>query len=203
VTDTRPRRLPPAERRTLIEDAAAHVFARDGYEAARLEDIAAAAGVTKPMIYRHFASKKALHMALLTRHRDALGMTAVTAFMRDTTRPLTDRIDAMLDAWFAYVEQHPYVGPLLFRNTATDPDVRTLVAELHAQQRAADVALFHEAGADVPPHLEQPLAEVVRSSLTGLALWWADHPETPRADLIAAMHRVLDGIAPPPERHGS
>jgi AcrR family transcriptional regulator len=198
MTGTRPRRLPPAERRTLIEDAAAHVFARDGYEVARLEDIAAAAGVTKPMIYRHFASKKALHMALLTRHRDELGITAVAAFMEDPSRPLTDRVDAMLDAWFTYVEQRPYVGPLLFRNTATDPDVRALVAELHARQRAADVALFHEAGADVPAHLEQPLAEVVRSSLTGLALWWADHPETPRADLVAAMHRVLDGIAPLP-----
>jgi AcrR family transcriptional regulator len=196
VTGTRPRRLPPAERRTLIEDAAAHVFARDGYEAARLDDIAAAAGVTKPMIYRHFPSKKALHLALLTRHRDALGMAAVTAFMEDTGRPLTDRVDAMLDAWFAYVGQHPYIGPLLFRNTATDPEVRGLVAELHARQRAADVALFHEAGADVPAHLEQPLAEVVRSSLTGLALWWADHPETPRADLVAAMRRVLEGVAP-------
>jgi AcrR family transcriptional regulator len=193
----RPRRLPSAERRTLIEDAAGRIFARDGYEAARLDDIAAAAGVTKPMVYRHFASKKALHMALLVRHRDALGMAAVAAFMEDVHAPLAARVDAMLDAWFAYVEQHPQVGPLLFRNTATDPEIRALVADLHAQQRAADVALFREADADVPPHLEQVLAEVVRSSLTGLALWWADHPEVPRADLVAAMHRVIDGIAPP------
>lgn len=191
-------RLSSTERRTTIEDAAARVFARDGYEAARLEDIAAAAGVTKPMIYRHFPSKKALHMALLVRHRDALGMAAVSAFLQDADRrPQRERVDAMLDAWFGYVEEHPYVGPLLFRSTATDPEIRALVAELHARQRAADVALFREARAGVPAHLEQPLAEVVRSSLTGLALWWADHPEVPRADLVTAMHRVIDGIAGP------
>ena len=189
-------RLPPAQRRALVEDAAVRIFARDGYEAARLDDIAAAAGVTKPMIYRHFASKKALYLHLAEVHRDALGLAAVTAFMEDPSRPLPERVDAMLDAWFAYVQEHPAVGPLLFRSTATDPEIRQLIAELHQRQRDADVALFREAGAQVPPHLEQPLAETVRSSLTGLALWWADHPETPRADLVAAMHRVLEGVAP-------
>jgi AcrR family transcriptional regulator len=189
-------RLPSVQRRALVEDAAARIFARDGYEAARLDDIAAAAGVTKPMIYRHFASKKALYLYLIEHHRDALGLAAVSAFMEDTAQPLAARADAMLDAWFAYVEQHPYVGPLLFRSTATDPEIKALIAELHQRQRDADVALFREARAQVPPHLEQPLAETVRSSLTGLALWWADHPETPRADLVTAMRRVLDGVAP-------
>jgi AcrR family transcriptional regulator len=189
-------RLPASERRAAIAAAAARVFARDGYEAARLDDIAAAAGVTKPIIYRHFSSKKELHMALLAQHRDALGIAAVTAFMDRPGRPLATRIDTMLDAWFAYVEEHPYIGPLLFASTAQDPDIQALLADLYAQQRATDIALFHEAGADIPPHLEAPLSEVVRSSLTGLALWWADHPDVPRADLVAAMHRVLDGIAP-------
>jgi AcrR family transcriptional regulator len=194
VSDARPRRLAAADRRVMIEDAAARIFARDGYAAARLDDIAAAAGVTKPVIYRHFPSKKALHMALLVRLRDGLAAAAVAAFMSDEDRSLGERTHAMLDAWFAYVEQHPHVGALLFRSTATDPEIRALIAELHAQQRAADVALFREARADIPAHLEQPLAEVVRSSLTGLALWWTEHPEVPRADLVAAMRRTLAGV---------
>jgi AcrR family transcriptional regulator len=190
-------RLSPAERRLTIERAAAHVFARDGYEAARLEDIAAEAGVTKPMVYRHFGSKKELHMALLVQHRDALAIAALTPFM-DASRPLDERIEAMLDAWFHYVEEHPYVGPMLFASTAADPEIRALVADLHARQRAADVALFHEAGADIPDELTEPLAEVVRSSLTGLALWWAAHPDVPRATLVATMQRVIGTVAPVP-----
>jgi len=51
------RRLPPDQRRALIEDAAARLFAERGYAATKREDIAAAAGVTKPILYRHFDNK--------------------------------------------------------------------------------------------------------------------------------------------------
>jgi hypothetical protein len=80
--------------------------------------------------------------------------------------------------------------------SAALPQHRDRPRRPQARRRPPRPAARREAGADVPAHLEQPLAEVVRSSLTGLALWWADHPETPRADLVAAMHRVLEGIAP-------
>jgi AcrR family transcriptional regulator len=53
------RRLPTAERRAVILAAAGPLFARDGYAGTRLDDVAAAAGVTKPILYRHFDSKKA------------------------------------------------------------------------------------------------------------------------------------------------
>ena len=61
--------MPGEERRALILRAAGRAFARDGYAGTRLDDVAAAAGVTKPMVYRHFASKKALYMALLEQAR--------------------------------------------------------------------------------------------------------------------------------------
>ena len=62
------RRIPAKERRALIVRAAGRAFARDGYAGTRIEDIAAAAHVTKPIVYRHFDSKKALYMALLEQH---------------------------------------------------------------------------------------------------------------------------------------
>src|SRR4051795_8352795 len=67
------RRLPVAERRELITEAAGRLFGERGYAGTRLEDIAAAAGVTKPVVYRHFDSKKSLYLALLERHRADLG----------------------------------------------------------------------------------------------------------------------------------
>src|SRR5262249_32044482 len=66
------RRLPAAARRALIEAAAARLFAERGYAATRLDDVAAAANVTKPVLYRHFETKKALYLALLERHRAQL-----------------------------------------------------------------------------------------------------------------------------------
>ena len=65
-------RLPVAERRALIIEAAGQLFGERGYEATRLDQIAAAAGVTKPIVYRHFDSKRDLYLALLDRHRDDL-----------------------------------------------------------------------------------------------------------------------------------
>lgn len=179
----------------MIERAAAFEFADRGYETARLDDIAAAAGVTKPMLYRHFASKRDLYIAVLSLHRDRLALAALTPFVADRG-PLRPRVEAMLDAWYAYVEAHPPVAPLLFRGTAADPGLKAVLSDLHAQQRAADIALFREGGADLPDALLEPLAEVVRSSLTGLALWWLEHPEVPRERLVATMMRVIEAIVP-------
>lgn len=189
------RRIPPSERRTLIERAAALEFADRGYEAARLDDIAAAAGVTKPMLYRHFASKRSLYMAVLSLHRDRLALAALTPFV-STGGPLPLRVEAMLDGWYGYIDAHRHVAALLFRGVATDPEMKRFLSELHAQQRAADIALFREAEADLPEALLEPLAEIVRSSLTGLALWWFENPDVPRGVLVATMLRVLKGIVP-------
>ena len=60
-------RLRPAERRATIIEAAGRLFGERGYEATTLDDVAAAAGVTKPILYRHFDSKRDLYLALLER----------------------------------------------------------------------------------------------------------------------------------------
>lgn len=61
------RRLPRDARRELILRAAADVIGRRGYAAASMDEVAAAAGVTKLIVYRHFASKAELHRATLKR----------------------------------------------------------------------------------------------------------------------------------------
>lgn len=187
------KRLPPHERRALIEDAAARLFSEHGYAGTRIADVAGAAGVTKPMLYRHFASKKELHLALLARHRDALAGHALAQYVPGD-RPLAERLPAMLDAWFAYVEEHPYAWRMLFRDTTGDSDIQAFHRELQGMQRAADVALLRETGLPIPAVQLEPLGEVVRSSLTGLALWWLEHPDVPRPVLVDAMLRVCTGL---------
>lgn len=61
------RRLPRDQRRELILRAAADVVGRRGYAAASMDEVAAAAGVTKLIVYRHFGSKAELHRATLKR----------------------------------------------------------------------------------------------------------------------------------------
>ncbi|USO00284.1 MAG: TetR/AcrR family transcriptional regulator [Phycisphaeraceae bacterium] len=60
-------RLPAAERREQLLDCAAGIFARYGYARATTAQLAKAAGVTEPIIYRHFKSKRDLFVALIAR----------------------------------------------------------------------------------------------------------------------------------------
>src|SRR5438270_8306989 len=60
-------RLPRAERREQVLDAATRAFARTGYVATSLDTVAAEAGVSHVILYRHFASKSELYRAVLDR----------------------------------------------------------------------------------------------------------------------------------------
>ena len=187
------RRLPGAQRRELIEDAAARLFAQRGFAATTVENIVAEAGVSKPMLYRHFDSKKELLMKLLEHRRDELAAAPLERFIKGDGEP-EQRLPAMIDAWFAHVEQHPHTARILFQDTTGDSDAQTLQRELRRRQRAADVALLREFAPQLPEHELEPLGEVIRSSLTGLALWWLDNPDVPRAVLVATVLRVTSGV---------
>lgn len=65
-------RLPAAERRQAIVDAALRVFAGGSYSGATTADIAREAGVSEPILYRHFASKRDLYLACLGAAWDSL-----------------------------------------------------------------------------------------------------------------------------------
>jgi AcrR family transcriptional regulator len=184
------RRLKKAERRAVIEDAASALFAEHGYAETRLDDIAAAAGVTKQLLYQHFPSKKALHLALLGKHRDEI-LGRLTESM-SMPGPLAERLPRVVDDWFAYVEEHPYASALLFRDTTGDPEVQAFYRENHAAARAANVALLRaEPELQIPEDRLEPLAELMRSATTGLAVWWGEHPEVPRTTIVNATVDLL------------
>lgn len=92
-------------RRELLE-AAERVVLRDGPEAS-MNTIAAEAGITKPILYRHFGDKSGLYRALATRHTDALLATLRAAL--DSPGDRRDRVEATLHAYLAAIETRPQV----------------------------------------------------------------------------------------------
>src|SRR5215217_2517551 len=114
------RRLAPEARRSLIVEAAGRLFGERGYDGTRLDAVAAAAGVTKPVLYRHFADKRALYLALLERHRADLGSFAGAIPAEGT---LEQRLRVVLEVWFDYVETHAYAWKLLFRDSGGGPEI--------------------------------------------------------------------------------
>jgi len=184
-------RLKASQRRELLEEAAAQLFANRGYEATTVEQICAAAGVSKPMLYRHFESKQELARRLLERRRDELAAAPLDEFVR---RPDTGSLLAMTDSWFAHVEAHPDSCRFLFRDISGDEVLAALQRELRGRQRSADVALLRELAPGIPERELEPLGEAIRSSLYGVALWWLDHPSVPRATVVDAVFRLTSGL---------
>jgi AcrR family transcriptional regulator len=189
------RRLPSAERRALIEEAAGQLFGEHGYAGTRLEEIAAAANVTKPVLYRHFDSKKALYLALLAKHVEQLPRFVDPAVEDEA---LVARLPMILDGWFAYVEAHPYAWRMIFRDTTGDEDIRAFRRAAQERARAVLVDLLRAQPdrSTSEPELE-PTAELIRTGMAGLALWWIEHPEVPRPVLVEVVTRALRGLLQP------
>lgn len=132
------KRMRAPERRLQLIDVARTVFAQSGYFGATMDDVARAAGVTKPILYQHFASKKALYLAL------------VDEAMLEITRAVWDATEDQHDAWqmaanglrayFDYVKNHPDSFQILFSDAQAEEDIsdrvdaiRLLIAERVAQ----------------------------------------------------------------------
>ncbi|HEX2070326.1 MAG TPA: helix-turn-helix domain-containing protein [Thermoleophilaceae bacterium] len=185
------KRIPAAERRQVVLRAAAQLFGERGYSATRLEDVAAAAGVTKPIVYRHFESKKALYLALLLKHEEDL--PAFLALARDELAGLSgdELVRAILARWLDYVRENSHAWLMLFRDSSGDAEIQVRRLEVSARARelmAAFVAI--QAGGRLPAVQVEPTAELLRSGLAGLALWWIDNPDTPKADVLDVAARL-------------
>ena len=186
----RRRRLPAGERRAAILDAALEVFARHGYHAASIDDIAGTAGVSKALIYEHFPSKRHLHAALLERHVGELFERLAESAA--TSEPGEVRLRAGVDAFLAFVESRPEAFRMLFRD-AVEPEVAESLRGIGQQAAVAVAGLIateprERRGDD---EREAEAIEMFGALLTGavqsLALWWDEHPDVPREHLVARV----------------
>ena len=191
--------MPAAERREVIEAAATELFAERGYYATSIDEIAKRSGVSPPVVYDHFESKQDLYRRLLERH---------FAELREVWRehlPGSDaserRIAHAIDAWFVYIGTHPFAGRLLFRDTTGDPTIAAMHEQVAAESRAEILPLL-SGGGDAEGIVGQLGGERVemawvalRGVLQGLAMWWNDHPDVSRQEVVAtAMNSLWIGF---------
>ena len=179
-------------------DAAARVFGERGYHGASMEDIARLSGVSVPVVYDHFASKQELHRRLLERHFAELRALWAARIEPEAT---AEQLAGAIDAWFAYVETHPFAWRMLFRETTGDSQIEAIHREVAARSRAALLPMFARepatatvAGSDAAEAIDM-VWEVFRAVLQGLALWWYEHQHVPRERIVAtAMNAIWIGF---------
>lgn len=181
-----------AERRDQIEAEAAGVFAERGYHGATIDEICRRCGISAPVLYDHFPSKLALHRRLLEKTRDEL-LGIWRAQLGGDESP-EQRFARAIDAWAAYVQAHPYVPRLFLAEPTGDAEAEAVHRQVRAQSQSALGAILGEttrwAGA-ADPLANEMAAEVMRSGLAGLAVWWSDHPSVPREQIVATALNMM------------
>ncbi len=129
-------RLPAPERRRQLLDEALEVFAARGFHATSMADVAEAAGVTKPVLYQHFASKRELYLELL----DDVGGQLQAAILEATGAASGPRrqVEAGFAAYFRHVSTNRSAFTLLFGSGARlDTEFTEAVRRVEAAIAAA------------------------------------------------------------------
>jgi AcrR family transcriptional regulator len=183
------RRLTGEERRTGILDAALTAFSQSGYHSASIDDIAREAGVSKALIYDHFASKQELYADLIARNARELTQRLAAAMVGLELESSAARLAAGLDAFFAFVEERRDAWRMLFRDAA-DPETAAVLDRMLEQVTAEVTVLISQDPS--APGLDSGedrrglrlLAEMLVGGAQSMANWWADNPETSRASMV-------------------
>jgi AcrR family transcriptional regulator len=173
---TRP--LPRAARREAILKAAAGAFAHSGYAATSMDDIAAASGVTKLIVYRHFDSKEALYRAVLGQvfERQA------ELFIENANRGM--QAAGATNALLTVAREWTDGFRLLWRHAVREPQFAEYARDLRDIAVGAartPVAMF------VATDIEEWAAQTLFDHLVDAVLNWLDHGEETSDEQFVAL----------------
>lgn len=168
-------RLPRAERMEQTVAAAHALFAERGYAAVTMDGVAAAVGVTKPLLYNYFGNKEQLYLACLERAGDGLVRTVVDA-VGETSEP-AEALRAGLRAFFDFVDEDRAAWAVLFDETLpAGGDIADSVAGYRTQLRdMVSASLLEQLP---PPRRDRARTEVealstaVMGAAESLVRWW-------------------------------
>jgi len=152
------------ERRAQLLQVARRVFGTSGFHAASMEAVAKEAGVTKPILYDHFPSKKDLYLALIDADLAVLHEEVRKALAAPTGN--RERIRASFEAYFDFVDDHAEGFRLLMQETVgADEEFRLRVGQVRDQILAevADLIVRESRG-----RLDREHAEIVALALIGM-----------------------------------
>jgi len=190
------RRLPADQRRQQLVEVALRLFAERGFTATTMDDIAEAAGVTKPLLYQHFGSKRALYLELV----DSVAHRLLEAIDEATSAAAGPRqqVEGGFAAYFDLVVTHADAFQLLFgSDVENDPELS------RALRRVEDV-LAEAIDALIDAGLDRDHRRLLAYAVVGMAEGASRHylaaratsPSTlPQAEEAARLARRLADLA--------
>ncbi len=191
-----PKRLPRAEREQQILDTAHVLFAERGYAAVTMDGVAAAVGVTKPLLYNYWGNKEWLYVACLERDADRL-RTAVAEAVLEAHSP-ADALDLASHAFFAFIDAERGAFRVLFDETLpSGGEIARRVQEFRGQLGALIAGTLL---AQIPPRgrsqarIEvEALSAALLGAVEALGRWWLASEEITAA---AAADLLVETVRP-------
>lgn len=180
-----PRRLPRAVREQQILDAAVVIFSRQGFHEAAVDDIAARAEISKPMVYSYVGSKEELFAACIRRE----GLRLIEALAAAAGRGNTpdEKLWWGVRAFFGFVASHRDGWTVLYTRARGQEPFAEVIVSLRARMLELVAGMYAEAGAPDP----YALAHAAVGAAESFADWIIDHPErdpeTTATRLVSAL----------------
>lgn len=166
------RRLPASERRAQLIDVGRTVFAKRGFEATSMEEIADRAKVSKPIVYEHFGGKEGLYAVVVDREMDYVVRRIVEAIGKGSPR---ERIEGASLAFLTYVKDNPDGFAILSQDspvTSKDGRLSSLLNDLAERVGHVFATSFKEAGYDAKA---APIyAHALVGMVTFVGKWWIE-----------------------------
>ena len=183
-----PKRVRRERRREELLDVADRVTQRRGV-AVSMDEIASEAGITKPVLYRHFGDKDVLYEALTERYVDELKTALKPATRASEPR---DRLAAAIDAYLAYVEREPERYRFLL-HASERPRTAGIVADFR-RRHIAECAFTAEDNlrrAGIDPGFAEPWAQCVSGMIRAAGTSWLEARSLPRDRLADYLTTIL------------
>lgn len=195
-TRAAPRRVRMArqDREKQLLDIAEGLFTRHGFDATSIEDIARAAGVTRPMLYDHFGDKDAILLACAVRAQREFEAVTASAVAAVDPSDFEGVLSAGGEAFFSLLEKEPRRWALLFGgNTALSSSLANKFAELREGTVAKSVEMMRAAVPGVDDQALRAAVHAISGVGEQLGRWWLRTPQVSRNQVVAYYRGFVTG----------
>jgi AcrR family transcriptional regulator len=206
MTETTRTRMSTDERREQLLSAGVDLLRRRPHEEVSTEEIAEAAGVSKGLLYHYFPTKKDFLVAAIERGQRQLA----ERLNPDPGMPAEARLDASLDGFLDYVEEHATAYVAIFRGGSADPDIRVVLDAGRSEQMKALIGSLRDWEDSPVSAKPSPALETAVQGwfffVEGAVLRWLELGDLDRTQIRALLKAALGGAlfaarvagAPPP-----
>lgn len=166
------RRLPASARRAQLIEVGRALFAKKGYEATSVEEIADRAKVSKPVVYEHFGGKEGLYAVIVDREMDYVVRRITEAISTGTPR---ERVEQAALAFLTYVRDHPDGFAVLTHDapvSTTKTSMSSLLNDVAERVGEVFATTFKAAGYDA--RAAPIYAHALIGMVTFVGQWWTD-----------------------------